>query len=99
MRVLSTLTWVRSDIRSLLKDFAGPQRAAMVWGARAGRQPARERLRPARRSGSKEFAMADEREERGQPAGFDPKTGEVHGAGSGAGGNNPAEDYDEDPIS
>ncbi|HEX4736989.1 MAG TPA: hypothetical protein VH331_05455 [Allosphingosinicella sp.] len=43
--------------------------------------------------------MADEREERGQPASFDRKTGEVHGAGSGAGGNNPAEDYDDDPIS
>jgi hypothetical protein len=43
--------------------------------------------------------MADEREERGQPAGFDRKTGDVHGAGSGAGGNNPAEDYDDDPAS
>jgi hypothetical protein len=43
--------------------------------------------------------MADEREERGQPASFDRRTGEVHGAGSGAGGNNPAEDYDDDPIS
>ena len=43
--------------------------------------------------------MADEKEERGQPAGFDRRTGEVHGAGSGAGGNNPAEDYDDDPIS
>ncbi|HEY1606807.1 MAG TPA: hypothetical protein VGF77_14540 [Allosphingosinicella sp.] len=43
--------------------------------------------------------MADEREERGQPATFDPKTGAVHGAGSGAGGNNPAEDYDDDPAS
>ena len=43
--------------------------------------------------------MADERDERGQPASFDRRTGEVHGAGSGAGGNNPAEDYDDDPIS
>jgi hypothetical protein len=43
--------------------------------------------------------MADEREERGQPASFDRKTGDVHGAGAGAGGNNPAEDYDEDPMS
>ena len=43
--------------------------------------------------------MADEREERGRRAGFDPVTGEVHGAGAGAGGNNPAEDYDDDPIS
>ncbi|HEX5183973.1 MAG TPA: hypothetical protein VFW19_12595 [Allosphingosinicella sp.] len=39
--------------------------------------------------------MADEREERGRPAGFDPRTGAVHGAG----GNNPAEDYDDDPAS
>jgi hypothetical protein len=47
----------------------------------------------------KERVMADEKEERGQPAGFDPRTGEVHGSGAGAGGNNPAEDYDDDPIS
>jgi hypothetical protein len=38
--------------------------------------------------------------ERGKPASFDPKTGEVHGSGSGAGGSgNPNEDYDEDPVS
>jgi hypothetical protein len=38
--------------------------------------------------------------ERGKPAAFDPRTGEVHGSGSGAGGSgNAAEDYDEDPIS
>ncbi|MEA3039403.1 MAG: hypothetical protein QOE79_1916 [Sphingomonadales bacterium] len=38
--------------------------------------------------------------ERGKRASFDPGTGEVHGSGSGAGGSgNPAEDYDEDPIS
>jgi hypothetical protein len=43
--------------------------------------------------------MADGKDERGQPASFDRRTGEVHGAGSGAGGNNPAEDYDDDPIS
>jgi hypothetical protein len=37
--------------------------------------------------------------ERGKPASFDRKTGEVHGSGSGAGGSgNPREDYDEDPI-
>jgi hypothetical protein len=46
-----------------------------------------------------ERAMADEKEERGRPAGFDPRSGEVHGSGAGAGGNNPAEDYDDDPIS
>lgn len=40
-----------------------------------------------------------EREERGQPASFDPKSGEVHGSGSGAGGGgNPGEDYDGDPM-
>jgi hypothetical protein len=38
--------------------------------------------------------------ERGRPASFDRRTGEVHGSGSGAGGSgNPDEDYDEDPIS
>ena len=41
--------------------------------------------------------MADS--ERGKPAGFDRKTGEVHGSGSGAGGDgNPNEDYDGDPM-
>jgi hypothetical protein len=36
--------------------------------------------------------------ERGKPATFDRKTGEVHGSGSGAGGGgNPDEDYDQDP--
>ena len=40
-----------------------------------------------------------ERDERGQPAGFDPKSGEVHGSGSGAGGGGtPGEDYDGDPM-
>ena len=43
--------------------------------------------------------MADEESERGKPATFDPKTGEVHGSGSGAGGGgNPREDYDQDPM-
>jgi hypothetical protein len=38
--------------------------------------------------------------ERGKPASFDPKSGEVHGSGSGAGGGgNPREDYDSDPMS
>ncbi|QAY77620.1 hypothetical protein [Sphingosinicella sp. BN140058] len=37
--------------------------------------------------------------ERGRPATFDPKSGEVHGSGSGAGGGgNQAEDYDGDPM-
>jgi hypothetical protein len=36
--------------------------------------------------------------ERGKPATFDRRTGEVHGSGSGAGGGgNPDEDYDQDP--
>jgi len=43
--------------------------------------------------------MTDSREERGRPASFDPKSGEVHGSGSGAGGGgNPAEDYDQDSM-
>lgn len=37
-------------------------------------------------------------EERGKPASFDRKTGEVHGSGSGAGGGNSGEDYDDDPM-
>ena len=36
--------------------------------------------------------------DRGRRAGFDPATGEVHGSGSGAGGGNPSEDYDGDPM-
>lgn len=37
--------------------------------------------------------------ERGKPASFDPKSGEVHGSGSGAGGGgNPGEDYDQDSM-
>lgn len=32
----------------------------------------------------------------GQRASFDPVTGAVHGSGSGAGGGNPGEDFDED---
>ena len=43
--------------------------------------------------------MADDKSERGQPATFDPKTGEVHGSGSGAGGGgNRQEDYDQDSM-
>lgn len=34
----------------------------------------------------------------GRRASFDPKTGEVHGSGAGAGGGNPGEDYDSDPA-
>lgn len=38
-------------------------------------------------------------DERGEPASFDPRSGEVHGSGSGAGGGgNPEEDYDGDPM-
>ncbi len=36
--------------------------------------------------------------ESGRPAGFDPDSGEVHGSGSGAGGGNPGEDFDSDPM-
>ena len=43
--------------------------------------------------------MADDDSERGRPATFDRKSGEVHGSGSGAGGGgNPAEDYDQDSM-
>ncbi|QPQ54905.1 hypothetical protein IC614_11395 [Allosphingosinicella flava] len=39
----------------------------------------------------------DREDERGRRASFDPKTGRVAGSGSGAGGGNLGEDYDEDP--
>jgi hypothetical protein len=42
--------------------------------------------------------MAQSDIERGRPAGFDPESGEVHGSGSGVGGGNPGEDYDQDPM-
>lgn len=43
--------------------------------------------------------MSDRDSERGEPATFDPQSGEVHGSGSGAGANgNPNEDYDGDPM-
>ena len=43
--------------------------------------------------------MADDKSDRGRPAGFDPASGEVHGSGSGAGGGgSPNEDYDQDPM-
>jgi hypothetical protein len=45
-------------------------------------------------SPEEEGAMSDE--QRGRPAGFDPRSGEVRGSGSGAGGGNPGEDYDRD---
>ncbi len=40
----------------------------------------------------------DQPPETGKRASFDPATGEVHGEGAGAGGNNPGEDYDSDPV-
>lgn len=36
--------------------------------------------------------------EAGRRASFDPRTGEVHGSGMGAGGGNPGEDHDSDPA-
>jgi hypothetical protein len=43
--------------------------------------------------------MAGQDSERGRPATFDPKSGEVQGSGSGAGGGgNGQEDYDQDPM-
>ena len=44
------------------------------------------------------MAGDQDRDERGRPAGFDPRTGEVSGSGSGAGGGNPGEDPDSDPM-
>ena len=49
-------------------------------------------------SDSQERERGQEKE-RGQPATFDPQSGEVHGSGSGAGANgNPNEDHDGDPM-
>ena len=43
--------------------------------------------------------MNQDDSERGKPATFDRKSGEVHGSGSGAGGGgNPREDYDSDSM-
>ena len=45
-----------------------------------------------------ESLMKDTSSERGRRAGFDSRTGAVHGSGSGAGGKgSPDEDYDGDP--
>ena len=45
------------------------------------------------------MTKSDQNPDRGQRAGFDRRTGEVHGSGSGAGGSgNPAEDFDSDPM-
>jgi hypothetical protein len=41
--------------------------------------------------------MADDGSARGQPATFDPRSGEVRGSGSGAGGGGD-QDYDSDPM-
>ena len=44
--------------------------------------------------------MTDDRDiepENGKRAYLDPKTGEVHGSGAGAGGGNPGEDLDDGP--
>jgi len=40
----------------------------------------------------------DRDQTRGERADFDPKTGEVTGSGSGAGGSNPGEDHDDDAV-
>jgi len=34
----------------------------------------------------------------GTRASYDPQTGAVHGSGAGAGGGNPGEDFDDDPM-
>ncbi|HSX53729.1 MAG TPA: hypothetical protein VLG14_00390 [Sphingomonas sp.] len=41
---------------------------------------------------------ANDPPEAGRRASFDPDTGDVHGSGAGAGGGNPGEDYDSDPV-
>ncbi|HJQ16066.1 MAG TPA: hypothetical protein VJ859_03615 [Allosphingosinicella sp.] len=41
---------------------------------------------------------SDRSGERGHRASVDRASGEVHGAGSGAGGRDPREDYDSDPA-
>jgi hypothetical protein len=41
--------------------------------------------------------MTDKESERGQRA-YVEKDGSVHGSGAGAGGGNPGEDYDDDPV-
>ena len=48
---------------------------------------------------SNDFGGGAGESERGRRASFDRNTGEVHGSGSGAGGEgNPHEDYDKDPM-
>jgi len=41
--------------------------------------------------------MNDDENDRGKRAHID-RDGSVHGSGSGAGGGNPGEDYDDDPV-
>jgi len=50
---------------------------------------------------SKQQPKRDRRDlppDNGKRASIDPVTGEVHGAGSGAGGGNAGEDFDSDPA-
>jgi hypothetical protein len=58
------------------------------------------RRRAFRAHGKEAFVTGPEtNSERGKRAGFDRKSGEVHGSGSGAGGGgNPLEDHDSDPM-
>lgn len=44
------------------------------------------------------MSEGDRNSERGRRASVDRSSGEVHGAGSGAGGGDPREDYDNDPT-
>lgn len=48
---------------------------------------------------SKQIVEDGARPDAGRRASFDPKTGKVHGGGAGAGGGNPGEDFDSDPMS
>jgi hypothetical protein len=50
-----------------------------------------------RREEEQEMEKGNKGSDRGKPAGFDPRSGEVSGSGAGAGGNpDAAEDYDSD---
>jgi hypothetical protein len=74
---------------------------ALARSMRRRNGSARRRVHPAPIEEARMQEREREREEteRGQPASFDPVSGEVHGSGSGAGGGgNPNEDYDSDPM-
>src|SRR4051812_39334852 len=98
MRLLRTvMSWFWSNMQWLLVEgYAGGNARRGAAGARLRRGNAS--LRRDVQPGKGASPMDDS--ERGKPASFDRRTGEVHGSGSGAGGGgNPDEDYDQDPES